>query len=190
MPSRDDQELIQACLSGQTEAFGELVSRYQNRLIHTLTSVLGSREDAQDVAQETLVRAFRKLGTFRGDSAFYSWLFRIAINSAITYQRKDRLPRPSLDALRERGGGDPGDPRPDVQPSHSLEIEERQKLVRSALTRLPEEYRTALVLKEMEGLKYEEIADLVGCPVGTVRSRIHRARNELREKLRCLLAAE
>jgi RNA polymerase sigma-70 factor (ECF subfamily) len=190
MASQDDHELIRACLSGQSEAFGCLVLRYQDRLLHTLTCVLGSREDAQDVAQEALVRAFRKLDTFRGDSAFYSWLFRIALNAAVTYQRRNRQPHASLEAGRESSGSEPRDPRADAQPSHSLETEERQRLVRAALARLPEEYRTALVLKEMEGLKYEEIAELVGCPIGTVRSRIHRAREELREKLRGLFATE
>lgn len=182
-----DDQLIRQCLSGRTEAFGELVVRYQDRLYNSLTHLVGSADEAQDVAQEAFAHAFTRLGTFRGNAAFYSWLFRIALNAAVSLKRKHRRTCASIDAAREQSGDEPADTHPETQPSHALERSERQTLVRRALAELSEEYRTVLILKEMEGLKYEEIAEIVGCPVGTVRSRIHRGRLELREKLRILL---
>ncbi len=185
--SRSDQELIAECLQGQTHAFGDLVTRYQNRLYNTLVTVLGSVDDAHDVAQEAFVSAFQKLHTFRGRSAFYSWLFRIALNSAASQKRKLSRVGASIEATREGSGVEPVDRHPASRPEHALETTERQAAVRAALSELAEEFRTALVLKEMEDLSYEEIAEIVGCPIGTVRSRIHRARSELREKLQSWL---
>lgn len=188
--NNDDQQLIEECLAGRSEAFGELVVRYQDRLFHTLLFVTGAADQAQDVAQDAFVHAFAKLSTFRGESAFYSWLFRIAMNAAVSRKRRDRRMSASLDAARENAGHEPADGHPGSEPSHSIEVSERQALVRAALSELSEEYRTVLVLKEMEDLRYEEIAEIVGCPIGTVRSRIHRARSELREKLAVLFKEE
>jgi len=189
MAEQDDQSLIRECLDGRTEAFNTLVLRHQNRLHNTLVNVLNSSEDARDVAQDAFVQAFQKLASFRGDSAFYSWLFRIAMNAAISLQRK-RKPVTSIDAARENSGQEPTDQHAHSAPSSSMESSETQEMVRKALAQLSEEYRTALVLKEMEGLRYEEIADILDCPIGTVRSRIHRARSELREMLSVLLRNE
>lgn len=186
--AKSDQELITECLDGQTRAFGDLVLRYQDRIYNMLVNVLGSSEDARDAAQETFVSAFQKLNTFRGRSAFYSWLFRIAMNCALSRQRKRRRVPVSIEAVRERSGDEPADPHADSRPGFSLEATERQTAVRAALAELPEEFRTVLVLKEMEDLKYEEIAEIIGCPIGTVRSRIHRARAELRDRLVPLLS--
>ncbi len=188
--NNDDQQLIQDCLAGRKEAFGELVMRYQDRLFHTLLCVTGAADQAQDVAQDAFIHAFAKLSTFRGESAFYSWLFRIAMNSAVSRKRRERRMSASLDAARENAGHEPTDVNPSSQPSYAMEVSERQAMVRAALAELSEEYRTVLVLKEMEDLHYEEIAEIVGCPIGTVRSRIHRARSELREKLAILLKGE
>lgn len=185
--NKTDQDLIDDCLQGRTEAFGELVVRYQNRLYTTLVSLLSSAEDARDVAQEAFVNAFQKLHTFRGQSAFYSWLFRIALNSAVSYQRKQSRVLVSIDAAREATGLEPVSRHPESDPGFAMDVSDRQALVRSALAELPEEYRTVLVLKEVDDLKYEEIAEIVDCPIGTVRSRIHRARLELRAKLEILL---
>jgi len=182
----NDQHLIAECLTGRTEAFGQLVVRYQNRLYNTLVHVLGSADEAQDVAQDAFVHAFQKLHSFRGESAFYSWLFRIALNAAVTRKRKNKRMKASLEAAKDAAGIEPPDEHPSAEPSHALEQRERQNLVRQALSQLSEEFRTVLVLKEMEGLKYEEIADMVECPIGTVRSRIHRARAEMRQKLEIL----
>jgi RNA polymerase sigma-70 factor (ECF subfamily) len=185
--SKADHELIAECLNGQTHAFGDLVARYQNRLYNTLVTVLGSADDAHDVAQEAFVSAFQKLHTFRGQSAFYSWLFRIALNSAVSQKRKLHRVPVSIEAAREQAGTEPVDRHPATRPEHALETVERQVAVRGALAELADEFRTALVLKEMEDLSYEQIAEIVGCPIGTVRSRIHRARAELRVKLQGLL---
>ena len=180
----DDQLLIERCRSGHPEAFGDLVTKYQRRLIRTLGTLLGNGHDALDVAQDAFLQAFLKLESFRGESAFYSWLFRIAWNAAATLRRKQRVrSSASLDAMREQTGAEPDDLNPTSDPSHSLQSSEDQQLLRRALSELGEDYRTALVLKEIEGLPYEEIAILTDSPIGTVRSRIHRARQELRAKL-------
>jgi RNA polymerase sigma-70 factor, ECF subfamily len=185
-----DQTLIDRCLAGQTEAFGLLVERYQHRLYGSLVHVVGSRDLAQDIAQDAFTNAFEKLGTFRGQSAFYSWLFRIALNAAVSARRKTRRVTGSVEAHRDATGAEPVDMSASSAPDHAAHVEDRQQLVRRALAQLPDEYRTALVLKEMDDLKYEEIAELLGVPLGTVRSRIHRARQELRARLQWTMQAE
>jgi RNA polymerase sigma-70 factor (ECF subfamily) len=184
---RSDQELIAATLARETAAFGELVQRYQNRLYGALVHMLGSTEDARDVAQEAFVLAFQKLTTFRGDAQFYSWLFRIAMNAAVNFRRKNRSLGLSIDASKERTGSEPLDLNRDARPEQPLELAERQRIVRDALAQMTEEFRDALVLADMEELSYEEISQVLQIPIGTVRSRIHRGRAELRDKLRRLL---
>lgn len=188
----DDQLLIERCRSGHPEAFGDLVSKYQRRLVRTLGTLLGNGHDALDVAQDAFLKAYLNLDSFRGDAAFYSWLFRIAWNGAATLRRKQRVrTSASLDAIREMSGSEPDDLSPTSDPTRALQISEDQQLLRQSLNELGEDYRTALILKEIEGLSYEEIASLTDCPIGTVRSRIHRARQELRAKLdRTLKAVE
>jgi len=188
----DDQLLIERCRSGHPEAFGDLVSKYQRRLVRTLGTLLGNGHDALDVAQDAFLKAYLNLDSFRGDAAFYSWLFRIAWNGAATLRRKQRVrASASLDAIREMSGSEPDDLSPTSDPTRALQISEDQQLLRQSLNELAEDYRTALILKEIEGLSYEEIASLTDCPIGTVRSRIHRARQELRAKLdRTLKAVE
>jgi RNA polymerase sigma-70 factor (ECF subfamily) len=185
-----DQSLIDQTLAGRREAFGLLVERYQHRLFHGLLHALGSVEDAQDVAQDAFVSAFEKLASFKGQAAFYSWLFRIALNAGISAKRKTRRMTASVDARREESGLEPTDDDPSNEPSNAMHVSDRQRLVRQALSELSDEFRTALVLKEMDGMSYEEIATVVDVPLGTVRSRIHRARLELRAKLSLLLKPE
>lgn len=185
-----DQELIRRCLSGQTDSFGLLVERYQHRLYHALVQVLGSPNDAQDVAQDAFVHALEKLQTFRGQSAFYSWLFRIALNTAASARRKRKRMTSSVDLAKESTGAEPIDPRPSTDPTHAMEVSDRQRLVNQALGKLPEEFRVVLVLKEVDGMSYEEIAGVCDCPVGTVRSRLHRARQEMLGQLRVLFRPE
>ena len=185
-----DQTLIDQCLAGRREAFGQLVERYQHRLYHGLLHALGSAEDAQDIAQEAFVHAFEKLSSFKGQAAFYSWLFRIALNASISARRKTRRMSASVETRREESGLEPMDDNPANEPSYAMDVADRQRLVRQALSELSDEFRTALVLKEMDGMSYEEIADVVEIPLGTVRSRIHRARLELRAKLSMLLKPE
>ena len=191
LSSPEDQQLIETCLTGDSSAFGELVVRYQDRLYGSVLMMVGSPEDARDLTQEAFVHAFRRLDSFRGDSAFYTWLFRIAINATISFRRKmARRKMVSIEKAREVIGEEPRDGRVDTPPSSRMESQEQQRLVRASLGELSEEFRTAIVLTEIEGMSYEDAAEAIGCPIGTVRSRIHRARNELREKLRLLLKDE
>lgn len=178
-----DTRLIEKTLAGDNEAFGQLVLKYQDRLFGTLYHMLGSVHDARDIAQEAFLSAYEKLGTFRQDASFYSWLFRIAYNAAVSSRRKTKRVTQSVDNQREQNGYDPTDERPDLDPSHRMQSTEDQTHVRNALNELASEYRDVLILKELEGLRYDEIADILDCPIGTVRSRIHRARQELRDKL-------
>lgn len=184
-----DQALIDRSLAGESDAFGELVRRHQDRLFGSLSHLLGSVHDAADVAQDAFVLAYRNLSRFRGQSAFYSWLFRIAYNAAVNHQRRHRRKSQSLDGRREDQGEEPVDSRLSSDPAAGMQTDERTRLVRDALAELGEDYRNALILKEIEGLPYEEIAAVMECPVGTVRSRIHRARHELRDKLTRVIKA-
>ena len=191
MSSPEDKQLIEACLAGDSSAFGALVLRYQDRLYGSVHMMVSSPEDARDLTQEAFVQAFRRLDSFRGDSAFYTWLFRIAVNATISFRRKmARRKTTSIESARDVMGEEPRDVRSDAVPSSRIETQEQQQLVHTALSELSEEFRQAIVLTEIEGLSYEDAAEIAGCPIGTIRSRIHRARNELREKLRLLLQDE
>ena len=180
----EDVELIDACLCGDSASFGQLVSKYQDRLFNTLCHVVSSPEEAEDVTQEAFVQAFVKLATFKRNSAFYTWLYRIAFNTAISRGRRKR-PQLSVDATRDAIGDEPMDSNEDA--TERLLREERAVQIRQALTELSEEHRSILVLREMEGLCYDEIADVLDLPVGTVRSRLHRARGQMREQLKEVL---
>ncbi|CAN5588028.1 sigma-70 family RNA polymerase sigma factor [soil metagenome] len=178
----DDQTLITECLHGRAEAYGELVSRYQDRLFNTLLRFLGNAEDARDVLQEALLNAYLALENFKGESQLYTWLYRIAMNTALTHQRKTRL------ALARRGhrghaAEEPADRSADNQPEANMIREEESRRVQKALARLSPEHRLVLILKDMDGQKYEDMAVALDVPIGTIRSRLHRARLELRELL-------
>lgn len=179
----DDDRLIDSTLAGDSNAFGSLVLKYQDRLYATLVHMLGSVHDARDVAQDAFLLAYEKLETFRRESSFYSWLFRIAYNAAISHRRKGRRDRSSMDHHAAAPGSELPDVRPTTDPAYQLEAEDSRRQVRDALDSLGPEYRDAIILKELEGLQYDEIAEILNCPIGTVRSRIHRARQLLREKL-------
>lgn len=176
-----DNELIETALRGQAEAFGQLVRRYQDRLFHTLCQVLQCEADARDVAQDAFVQAFVKLESFERKAGFYTWLYRIALNLASTRRRRAR-PSQSLDHLHDHHGSET--PDRGESPEANLDRREAVEQVQAAIARLPEEFRTALVLREIEGCDYDTIAQLLEVPVGTVRSRLHRARLQLRELLR------
>lgn len=179
-----DQQLITESVAGNLDAFDVLVRRYQDRLVHSLHHALGSEDDARDAAQQAFVSAWKQLESFRQDAAFYSWLYRIAMNAAISRKRKQRLPTTSLDRHLEDTGVSPSDKSDDAAPGHSLETEERVRLVQEALQGISEEFRQPLVLKEIDNFSYEEIANVLNIPIGTVRSRIFRARKELTERLK------
>jgi RNA polymerase sigma-70 factor (ECF subfamily) len=179
----DDKSLIAECLQGNTAAFGVLVRRYQERLYHSVYRLVENAEDAQDVVQEAFLNAYQSLDGFKGDSLFFTWLYRIAVNTAISMKRKHR----ALARMEARGNGEqpmePLDPSAASRPEHALEQAEQQTRVREALARLSAEHRTVLVMKDMEGQKYETMAEVLQVPIGTIRSRLHRARLELRELL-------
>jgi RNA polymerase sigma-70 factor (ECF subfamily) len=178
-----DSLLIRQCLQGSTAAFGELVRRYQDRLFNTVYRLLDHAEDAQDVVQEAFLNAYQNLGSFKGDSQFFTWLYRIAMNTAISLKRKQRATI-SLSAERDGNIGlEPADASEQIQPEITLERRERARKLQDALNRLSPDHRAVLVLKEIEGEKYEVIAEILEVPVGTIRSRLHRARAELRDLL-------
>jgi len=179
----DDRRLITDCRAGRTSAFGELVRRYQDRLFNAVLRVVDNAEDAADVVQDAFLNAYQSLNSFKGDSEFFTWLYRIAFNAAISLRRK-RKAVVSFDGLRDdKGTAEPVDPSEYTRPGLTLERSEGDALVLAALGRLSAEHRAVLVLKDLEGQKYEDIAAVLDVPVGTVRSRLHRARLELRDLL-------
>jgi RNA polymerase sigma-70 factor (ECF subfamily) len=182
--SADDHHLIAACLRGDTSAFGVLVRRYQDRLYNTVYRLVDNAEDAQDVVQDAFFSAYQSLESFKGDSLFFTWLYRIAINTAISFKRKNRV-MVRLESPRngENGAMEPSDTSDENQPGYSLEQQEQGQRIHQALKRLSAEHRAVLIMKDMEGEKYENMAEILGVPVGTIRSRLHRARLELREIL-------
>jgi RNA polymerase sigma-70 factor (ECF subfamily) len=181
--SSDDHRLIQECLDGDPTAFGVLVRRHQDRLYSTVYRLLNNAEDANDVVQEAFLNAYQSLDSFKGDALFFTWLYRIAVNTAITFKRKKRAVV-SIDAGRNgEASMDLLDSAEDIQPSFALERAEQDRRLHLALNRLSPEHRTVLVMKDMEGQKYETMAEVLGVPIGTIRSRLHRARLELRELL-------
>ncbi len=180
--SEQDNELIGRVLEGDQEAFAALVARHEARIRGLLGRMLGCEERARDLAQETFVAAYRGLASFRRESRFSTWLYRIACNRAASALRRSR-PTASLAAVAEQA-----DSGPSV--SAGLEQADLQRVIREALGGLDERFRAVVILADMEDASYEQIAETLGIPVGTVRSRLHRGRLELRERLRPLLEAE
>jgi len=176
----DDASLIAATLAGDTAAFGRLVALYQDRLYNSLLRVLGSAEDAADIAQDAFVQAYTKLESFRGASAFYTWLYRMAFNLAMSHARRQHMVA-SLDGMKSLVGDEPMDGQPTAEAS--VMQQERAELVHAALAELSLDYRQILVLREIECCRYDEIAEILDLPVGTVRSRLFRARLQLRDLL-------
>jgi RNA polymerase sigma-70 factor, ECF subfamily len=176
----DDSRLIEATLAGDANAFGLLVRRYQDRLFNTLVHVTGSREDAEDVVQDTFVQAYTKLTHFQQRASFYTWMYRIAFNLWVSRRRR-RRPQLSVDVGREVAGLDPVSAL--ESPLRQLERQECIELIRRTLSTLDEQTRTILVLREMDGCCYDEIAAILELPVGTIRSRLHRARLQLKRHL-------
>ena len=177
----EDQKLISDCLRGRTEAFGVLVERYQDRLFNAVCRFLDSAEDAQDVVQESFLSAYQSLRGFKGGSRFFTWLYRIAMNHAIDLKRKRR----TLQYLEPHHEEDsqPVDKSEFSRPSEKAERQEEQEMLQRALAQLSGEHRIVLILKDIDGMKYEEMAETLDVPIGTIRSRLHRARLELRDVL-------
>jgi RNA polymerase sigma-70 factor, ECF subfamily len=184
-----DQALVQRVQKGDKRAFDLLVSRYQHRIISVIGRYVHDWADAQDVAQDTFIRAYRALGNFRGDSQFYTWLYKIAINTAKNWlvSQGRRPPTDDVDAS-DAVQYDGGTRLRDTDtPEHELMRREIEQTVSATVEALPDELRMAITLREVDGLSYEEIAETMGCPIGTVRSRIFRARDAIDQKLRPLL---
>jgi RNA polymerase sigma-70 factor (ECF subfamily) len=178
--SPDDNRLITECREGNLAAYGELVSRHQDRLFHTVLRLMDNAEDARDVVQEAFLHAYQSLHSFKGDSLFFTWLYRIAVNTAISMKRKQR-PMLRIHTGEDSGTIDPLDLSDQTRPGRAIEMAEDERKVHDALNRLSVEHRAVLVMKDMEGMKYEEMAEVLGVPIGTIRSRLHRARLEIRE---------
>lgn len=181
--STDDHRLIAESLRGNANAFGELVTRYQDRLYHSVVRLLDHSEDARDAVQEAFLHAFQSLHSFKGDSLFFTWLYRIAVNTAISMRRRQKVALRLHTPTEGSGAADPLDPSEANRPGHALEQAEEERRVHDALGRLSVEHRAVLVMKDMEGMKYEEMAEVLDVPIGTIRSRLHRARLELRDVL-------
>ncbi len=185
-----DQALVERAQRGDQQAFGMLVEKYQRKLGRLLSRMVRDQAEVEDVVQESFIKAYRALPNFRGDSAFYTWLYRIGINTAKNYLvSMGRRPQVSRDIEIEDAENfeDGEDLRTLETPESELMTKEIAKTVNDTMMALPDDLRTAITLRELEGLSYEEIATLMNCPIGTVRSRIFRARETIAEKLRPLL---
>ena len=188
-PDDADQQLVRRVQAGDKSAFNLLVLKYQHRVLKLVGRFVSDAAEAEDVAQEAFIKAYRALASFRGESAFYTWLYRIAINTAKNALVSNRRRPVDFDL-------DLQDPeqyyrharlKESDTPEGVLLTEEIRQVVEHAMEQLPEDLRTAIVLRELEGLSYEEIAEAMDCPVGTVRSRIFRAREAIDKKLKPLL---
>lgn len=187
-----DDELVRRVQNGDKRAFDCLVRKYQHKIIPLITRYIKDPTDAQDVAQESFIRAYRALPNFRGDSAFYTWLYRIAINTAKNHlvSRSRRSSNFDVDVETAEQYGMSERLKDQATPEHLLLSDEIADTVRRAIDDLPEELRIAITLREFDGMSYEGIAETMSCPVGTVRSRIFRAREAIDKKLRPLLINE
>ncbi|WP_312434211.1 RNA polymerase sigma factor RpoE [Janthinobacterium sp.] len=185
-----DQLLVERVQAGDRRAFDVLVSKYQRRLMRLVSRLVHDPAEAEDVVQETFIKAYRALRHFRGDAAFYTWLYRIGINTAKNYllTQGRRTPTSSdTDAGQAESFDDGNRLRDNNTPESVLASKQIAATVNAAMDVLPIELRTAIVLREIEGLSYEEISEIMACPIGTVRSRIFRAREVIAEKLKPLL---
>ena len=184
-----DQELVERVQRGDKQAFDVLVLRYQQKVVSLVMRYIRDPAEALDVTQEAFIKAYRAIGDFRGDSAFYTWVYRIAINTAKNYlvAQGRRPPGSDVDAETAEQLDMSGRLRESATPEHNLLKDEIAQTVQEAIAELPEDLRTAITLRELEGMSYEEIANSMSCPIGTVRSRIFRAREAIDKKLQPLL---
>jgi RNA polymerase sigma-70 factor (ECF subfamily) len=184
-----DLELVRRVQAGDKSAFDVLVLKYQQKVINLVMRYVHDPHIAMDVSQESFIKAYRGLKNFRGDSAFYTWLYRISINTAKNYlvSKNRRMPDDDIDA-QEAEQYDGGDKLRDIAtPERQALTDEIQATVHSAIEALPDDLRIAITLRELEGLSYEEISETMDCPIGTVRSRIFRARESIEAELAPLL---
>ncbi len=184
-----DQKLVDRVQKGDKTAFDLLVRKYQHKIAKLISRYVRDRREVEDVTQEALIKAYRAIGGFRGESAFYTWLYRIAVNTAKNYLESQGRRPPGSDVeiegaeLIESGNG----LRDQATPERQMLTDEIATTVHRVLEHLPPDLRTAITLREIEGMSYEEIAEVMDCPIGTVRSRIFRAREAIDQELRPLL---
>ena len=185
-----DQELVERAQRGDKQAFGLLVEKYQRKLARLLSRFVRDPAEVEDVTQEAFIKAYRALPKFRGDSAFYTWLYRIGINTAKNYLMAAGRRAPTSTGVdsEEAESLEEGEQLRDINTPESLLLSrEIGDTVNATMESLPEELRTAIQLREIEGMSYEDIAQIMNCPIGTVRSRIFRAREAIAEQLKPLL---
>lgn len=188
-----DQQLVERAQHGDKHAFELLVAKYQRKLARLLSRFIRNSTEVEDVTQEAFIKAYRALPSFRGDSAFYTWLYRIGINTAKNYLVAQGRRAPtvtSFDSEEAENFEEGGELRDIHTPENELMTKEIAQTVNETMENLPEDLRTAITLREIEGLSYEDIANIMNCPIGTVRSRIFRAREAIAEKLRPLLGTQ
>ncbi len=185
----NDQELVRRVQGGDKTAYDALVRKYQFKIIKLISRYVHDSEAAQDVAQEAFIKAYRGLKRFRGDSAFYTWLYRIAINTAKNHlvSESRRSPDFGIDAQDAEYFDAPSALKEYATPEHQLLTDEIEQTVFRAIKELPDDLKTAITLRELEGMSYEEIAQTMDCPIGTVRSRIFRAREAIERSLNPLV---
>jgi RNA polymerase sigma-70 factor (ECF subfamily) len=185
-----DKELVRRVQKGDRRAFDLLFSRYQHKILHLVSRYVKDSEEIQDVTQEAFIKAFRALPRFRGDSAFYTWLYRIAINTAKNHlvARGRRPPPVDLDIEDAEMVDMSGVLHESESPEGALSRDQLAKVIDQAITDLPEDLRSAVTLREFDGLSYEQIAQIMDCPVGNVRSRIFRAREAIDRQIEPLLS--
>jgi RNA polymerase sigma-70 factor (ECF subfamily) len=184
-----DQQLVVRVQKGDKAAFDLLVRKYQHRIAKLVSRYVYDRAEIEDVTQEAFIKAYRAIKGFRGESAFYTWLYRIAINTAKNYlvAQGRRLPTTDVETEEAEASDIGSNLRDATTPERHLLAEEIGRTVERVMAALPEDLRTAITLREIEGLSYEEIAEVMDCPIGTVRSRIFRAREAFDKELRPLL---
>ena len=185
----NDQELVERVQRGDKRAFDALVMKYQSRVVKVITRYLRDPVEALDLAQEAFIKAYRALPNFRGESAFYTWLYRIAINTAKNHvvAQGRRPPMDDVEASEAEFYEGPSALKDTSTPERLVLRDEIEKVVFEAIEALPEDLKTAITLRELEDMSYEEIAEVMNCPIGTVRSRIFRAREAIDKKLKPLL---
>jgi RNA polymerase sigma-70 factor (ECF subfamily) len=184
-----DQLLVERVQKGDKRAFDMLVLKYQHKIVSLVSRYVSDHAEAMDVSQEAFINAYRALRRFRGDSAFYTWLYRIAINTAKNHlvAQSRRPPQSDVDAVDAEQYQIDSRLKDRASPEHELLREEIEQTIHDAISDLPEDLRVAITLREMEGMSYEEIATTMDCPIGTVRSRIFRAREAIDQRLKPLL---
>lgn len=190
----DDAPLVEQVKAGDMAAFSRLVVKYQDRILNTCWRLIGNLDDARDLAQESFLRAMQSINSFQYKASFYTWLFRIAVNLSISHRRKSA--RQAKLSLHQAEGAEPRNQASDLvdqmasaepEPSQKLSARETQEQVARALDELEDAHRILIVLRDIENFDYQQISEILSLPVGTVKSRLHRARLSLRDRLRPML---